>query len=715
MNRSETWWALLAAVCVLGACSDGAAPSGDADGKAGAGGAASGGRAGSSAMGGSSASSSAGAGGTADDKPPQAGSAGTSGRDEAAGAGSSGAGSSGAGSSGDGGAPATCAPLTDSGERDFDVRAVTLTGNITLNGAALPNETFGRGTLLFRGRDGTGTVGASLGQTGTPTFTARLPPGTYDVEFQPNPQICAASTSSPLPCTGGRVREAFKLSEDTTWNADLHAIELSGAVTLAGGVLPDQSQARGAIGFREEHGGSPFSVSLRTTGAGSYRARVLAGKYDLLYIGSGCMDAKVAPAFPCNSGALRSAVTLQADAVANLDIPVAKLSGTVRLNGGAFPQDENGLRVGFARAGAPPDETYAETYVSAATGTTYAVTLLPGSYDAWVQNEEARCWQGAPALPCIGGRIASAFMATGTKSLDLDVRAVSITGATTVRGEPWSIAHGDRGWLLFTNDSGQSVRFNDYASFSATTYRVRAVPGTYSISYQHNPTRCAAPAFPSDVPCSSGALESDLLITKDTVVDVDVPVVAITGKVTVNGSEMPDAAFQRGALNFARPGQPFPAIPTTERFPLTGAVRYATALLPGVYDIALLAEPLFCTESPANPLLPCVGGVFRKTVHLDSDTAVDLDIPAVTVTGTVSLAGQVMPEAPWERGALEFTRAAREGGGSVRLSLGESGEAAYSVTLVPGTYAASHAVTENHCGDPLTTIPCAAQDLLMCE
>ena len=714
MNGSRKWWALLAAVCVLGACSDHADPT-DADGNAGAGGAATGGRAGSSATGGSSAGSSAGSGiggssgraavGGSGGTALEAGSAGTAGRDEDAGA----------GGSGDGGAPPTCAQLTESGERDFDVRALTLTGNITLNGAALPDESFGRGNLIFRGRDGTGTIGAWLGQTGAQTYALRIPPGTYDVEFQPNPQICDFSTTSPLPCTGGRVREGFELKADTTWNVDLRALEITGGVTLAGGVLPNQSQGRGAIGFREIHGGSPFSVSLGTTGAGSYRARVLAAKYDLMYFGAGCPDAKVAPALPCNSGALRSAVTLQADTVANLDIPVAKLSGTVKLNGGDFPQDENGLRIGFVRAGAPPDETYAEQYVSAASGTNYAVTLLPGTYDVWVQNEEVRCWLGTPALPCIGGRIAAAVTAIGTKALDLDVRAVSITGATTLRGEPWSTARGDRGWLLFTNDSGNSIRFNDYASFSSTNYRVRAVQGTYSISYQHNPVRCAAPGFPSDVPCSSGVIKSDLHITGDTVVDIDLPVVAITGKVTVNGSEMPDAIFQRGALNFVRPGEPFPATPTTERFPLTGAVRYATALLPGVYDVALAAEPLLCTESPANPLLPCVGGVFRKTVHLDADGTFDLDVPALTITGTVSLAGTVMPESSWERGALEFTRAASEGGGSVRLSLGQSGEAAYSVTLVPGTYSTSHAVTQNHCFDPLPAIPCAAQELLVCE
>jgi len=88
------------------------------------------------------------------------------------------------------------------GQLDVDLKAVRLTGSVRLAGAALPDETGERGTLVFREVRGGGSLALPLKSVGAFSYAATLAPGIYDVEYQPNPALCGGLRAPHMPFNG---------------------------------------------------------------------------------------------------------------------------------------------------------------------------------------------------------------------------------------------------------------------------------------------------------------------------------------------------------------------------------------------------------------------------------------------------------------------------------------------------------------------------------
>ena len=61
---------------------------------------------------------------------------------------------------------------------------------MTLNGAALPDETMDRGALLFALREGAMILGRPFGTAGVVIYAVTLLPGDYVVMHQANRTLC---------------------------------------------------------------------------------------------------------------------------------------------------------------------------------------------------------------------------------------------------------------------------------------------------------------------------------------------------------------------------------------------------------------------------------------------------------------------------------------------------------------------------------------------
>src|SRR5258706_14689921 len=98
-------------------------------------------------------------------------------------------------------------------------------------------------------------------------------------------------------------------------------------------------------------------------------------------------------------------------------------------------------------------------------------------------------------------------------------------------------------------------------------------------------------------------------------------------------------------------------------------------LLPGSYEVRYLAES-GCAAAP----MPCNGGLLKSKQSFAASGVFDVDIPAIEVTGAVTLNGAPMPDRAVDRGqiAFSYTGAAR--------TLGNLGPGQYRVTLLPGSY-----------------------------
>jgi hypothetical protein len=99
------------------------------------------------------------------------------------------------------GGPITSANLTADGVLDIPLRAIGISGAVTLNGAPLPAATGDRGTLTFARTGGGGSVAHPLQSTGPTNYAFRIMPGTFVAAHEANAGLCGPGIALPsMPC-----------------------------------------------------------------------------------------------------------------------------------------------------------------------------------------------------------------------------------------------------------------------------------------------------------------------------------------------------------------------------------------------------------------------------------------------------------------------------------------------------------------------------------
>ena len=89
--------------------------------------------------------------------------------------------------------------------------------------------------------------------------------------------------------------------------------------------------------------------------------------------------------------------------------------------------------------------------------------------------------------------------------LDVDIRAVTVSGTATLNGQPLPTTTTDRGSLRFTRAAGGGGATYSFGTSGAGTYRVRLLQGTYNVDYVANPGLCASAAAEAPpLPCTGG-------------------------------------------------------------------------------------------------------------------------------------------------------------------------------------------------------------------
>jgi hypothetical protein len=386
-------------------------------------------------------------------------------------------------------------------------------------------------------------------------------------------------------------------------------------------------------------------------------------------------------------------VSLAHDGVLDVDVPAVQITGAVTVNAMALvsqPVDRGAI------AFAPPGNTDGLRIDVGTSGRfTYAATLVPGSYDVRFEGNPALCAvPPAPQLPCNAGTIKAAASLTHSGVLDLDVPAVQVTGAVTVRGAAIAAQPVERGALDFASTTTADHVMVSFGTAGAVRYAVTLLPATYDVRFVGNPALCAIPPAPQ-LPCNAGVVVPGRSLTQTGVLDVDVPVVQVTGAITAGHAPLLDQPTDRGSITFV-------AAPGADRMPIalgaTGKIGYAATLLPGNYDVWFEGNSSLCAIPPA-PQLPCNAGAIHPGAMLHSSGVLDLDIPAVQVSGALSVSGtrQLAPAAG--RSAARFTMIH---GGIGTAGFPGQGPETYAITIVPGSYVVTYAADPFAC-DPTPT------------
>ena len=193
---------------------------------------------------------------------------------------------------------------------NVDVPATTVSGAVTINGAAPSNLNTSTGLLTLRNAAGD-SVPLSVSSTGA--HSTLVVPGTYDLYFNPAVVPAGAPANHAARLESGIVVGTSALALDV----DIPATAVSGLITVNGAAISDYNQGQGVINLVNAAGDS---VRLGTTTAGAYSVLVVPGTYDVQYTLS-----HIGPSLPYNTAATikKGIVVGSAPLSLNVDVPTA--------------------------------------------------------------------------------------------------------------------------------------------------------------------------------------------------------------------------------------------------------------------------------------------------------------------------------------------------------------------------------------------------------
>jgi hypothetical protein len=488
------------------------------------------------------------------------------------------------------------------GVLDLDIPVATLQGKVTLNGAAFPSPPGGsRGQLGFHSAANADIAFVDLGDSGPASYAVTVVQGAGSVSFHGNLASCGGQSAQALPCNAGEVVPSRAITQSGALDIDIAAVSVQGAVTVNGKPMPSAGSSRGSISFSIGPDWVYNSPQLGSSGAASYATTLLKGTYRVgLAANEGLCNGAAAPDVPCVSGPIKPSVALSANGVLDVDLPVVKVSGAVKLASAALPdQPASRGSVVFTLA----DGGAVAAPLGATGAKSYALTLLKGTYAVGYRASTALCnGVTAPEMPCVDGPLRAPLPLADDGVLDLEIDRIKVSGDVKLAGGPLPDEANERGRLAFSLQGGGLVEIPLGAS-GPVKYAITLLPGTYQAALDADAGLCAPGASPK-VPCIGGPLRAPLAITSDGVLDIDIPVVRVSGNLTLNGGPLPSVGAALGQLGFTRLDQSSPAL-----LPAAPG-SYTVTLVPGAYVIEHMASPTAC-EDAAGSKIPCAPQVLR--------------------------------------------------------------------------------------------------------
>ncbi|HPH26353.1 MAG TPA: hypothetical protein PLA87_05855 [Pseudomonadota bacterium] len=544
-----------------------------------------------------------------------------------------------------GGVVITCndPPVLD--KRDVNIATAMVTGKITVGGADSDSP---YGSVSLRNT----ITGDSifLGQTDDKQYARMVVPGSYDIYY-------SWSSSDPAPTqilprnANALIQSAVVITDGQKLDIDIPTATISGQIKVAGKTV---SSTYGLLYLRNVSTGD--SVFLGRTGNIPYSRMIVPGTYDVYYSWDSS-DPAPTQLVPRNSNALLQAGVTVADKLTlNLDIPTVMVTGQATVAGQRVSST-----YGVLTLEAPSGDS---VFLGRTGMSTYSRLVIPGSYSvmySWDSSDPAPSQlvpRNSGAL--IQSGLALAGGATPVK-VDVDIPTVTVSGKITVAGKAVSSTYG-----VITV---QGVGSTDSAYLGRTggaTYSRLLVPGTYHVHYSWD---SSDPAPTQVVPRNSNArILGNIPMDKTQTLDIDVPMVTLSGQVTVAGQA---TASTYGTLSMR--GE------NNDSFYLgrTGMAPYKRALVPGKYDLYYSwdsSDPAPTQLVPRN-----TNSRLRAAVEITKTDSLDINIPTRRIEGFIKVGGELSPST---YGSVTLQNAIT----SDSAWLGQTGEDPFRRLLIPGIY-----------------------------
>lgn len=511
--------------------------------------------------------------------------------------------------------------------------------SVTLAQLAPPASALEYGELWLRNR-ATGDE-IALGDTRTPTVTADVLVGSYDLVYQ----FVAGQVVAPA---NRRVRVGVLDVDDDVAAVviDIPVVHLTGSFSFDGVAAPDSATEHGRVYLRGLATGD--EILLGDTRYGGFDRRVVPGEYVIFY--EAIAGADIAPVNArAQVGELVVPKSESLDVA--IDIATVEIGGNFSFDGAPAPSSaaENGV---VSLAG-PGDDLIV---LGETKNGSYQRRVVAGTYD--LVYEAKAGFETAPA----NTRAVFDVLDTSSGSFDVDVETVAIAGAITVNGQPAPADPTDDGRVFLRHASGDEILLG---STSQGSYQRRVIAGYYELYYAQDTSRV-------DVPRNSNALLGSFDATVGADTPIDIASIAIDGAITLAGDTPPDSEYQNGHVYLRD-------IETGDSVLLatTRAAAFAAPVVPGAYEIVYVAD------HAGGPLPANTGAVIGDVVLDDAPVqSFAIDVPVVALAGPVTLDGATPPAAAADLGNLYLVDARTRD----QVYLGTTAEGMYSRQITPGDY-----------------------------
>lgn len=441
----------------------------------------------------------------------------------------------------------------------------------------------------------------------------------------------------------------------TSFSIDIPVVQQEVLFTINESSPPSTEFESGLLLLRDLDSGDEVVVGDSSSGDGQYSIRVIPGAYRAFwqFQAGGAL-------VPMNAMGDLGGVIVDGQAPLEIDMTRVALEGEITLDGQAPPASDQATADLYLRNFLTGDAVLlGRTHWG-----NYSRLTVPGEYQLVYEVT-----QGGVIMP----RNKQAVIATVEipdlteviVPLDVDLRSGTVWGNVRFNGVAPPADLDDSGRIRFVDtQTGDSIMAGSTANGS---YQVRVLTGTYDIVYQaHSPGAFA--------PVNSGAvLIEDFVVGEGSQqFDLDIEVVELETRVTLQGAVPPASALENGRILLQDPLSGDEALLglSSEN---DGVL--ATRVIPGDYEVVWALEN-------GGSMVPSNLRAVLQSVRVEAGVELDVDVPVTQVAGAFLLDGVPAPASFLETADIRLAGAQSPDS----VFLGASMEGDYQRLIVPGHY-----------------------------
>jgi hypothetical protein len=388
-------------------------------------------------------------------------------------------------------------------------------------------------------------------------------------------------------------------------------------------------------------------VLLGNTHDETFAVRVTPGIYDIFYEVETPGDL-----VPHNSRVRLKKVALFESLTQDIDIPVTRVSGALLIAGEVPPGEQyDDARILFRDY-----ETGSEVLAGNTHDGEYDVNVVPGNYDIIYRVDTA-----GPIVPRNDGAVLGTVSIEGDAfPYPIDIPSVPLSGEFMLDGVPPPASEYDDANVGLESVTAGTVLLGNTHDLS---YQLNVIPGDYQILYMHETG--------ANVPQNQRARFGAVNVTEGGVMPIDIPQVLLSGSLTINGETPPASEFDDAVVHLQGVG--------SDDLVFLGNTHdggYQVNVIPGDYDVYYAQETSGGTV-PENKRARVLTGV-----PVDDDGVLDVDVQAVAISGSITLAGELPPASVYEDGSIYLRNTETDDA----VLLGNTHLGNYMAIVVPGDY-----------------------------